>query len=40
MIPLFQDELVFRHAFLTNEEFANMVALAQVTPGPLSLIHI
>ncbi len=37
MIPLFQDELVFRHAFLTNEEFANMVALAQVTPGPVGL---
>mgnify|MGYP001044878437 CR=1 FL=1 len=37
MIPLFQDELVFRHEFMTNEEFANMVALAQMTPGPVGL---
>ena len=37
MIPLFQDELVTRHAFISPEEFANMVALAQVTPGPVGL---
>ena len=37
MIPLFQDELVVRHAFISPEEFANMVALAQVTPGPVGL---
>ena len=37
MIPLFQDELVVKHAFISPEEFANMVALAQVTPGPVGL---
>jgi chromate transporter len=37
MIPLFQDVLVVRHAFISPEEFANMVALAQVTPGPVGL---
>ena len=37
MIPLFQDELVVRHSFISPEEFANMVALAQVTPGPVGL---
>jgi len=37
MIPLFQDELVVRHAFISPEEFANMVALAQITPGPVGL---
>ena len=40
MIPLFQDELVVRHAALTGltaPEFANMVALAQMTPGPIGL---
>lgn len=37
MIPLFQDELVTRHGFISAEEFANMVALAQVTPGPVGL---
>lgn len=37
MIPLFQDELVARHGFISSEEFANMVALAQITPGPVGL---
>ena len=31
MIPLFQDELVTKGHFLNEAEFANMVALAQVT---------
>ena len=37
MIPLFQDELVTKGHFLNEAEFANMVALAQVTPGPVGL---
>ena len=37
MIPLFQDELVNRHHFISPEDFANMVALAQMTPGPVGL---
>ena len=37
MIPLFQDELVTKGSFLTETEFANLVALAQVTPGPVGL---
>lgn len=37
MIPLFQDELVSRHHFISPEDFANMVALAQITPGPVGL---
>lgn len=37
MIPFFYDELVLRNALLTSEEFANMVALAQITPGPVGL---
>ncbi len=37
MIPLFQDELVTKGQFLNEAEFANMVALAQVTPGPIGL---
>ena len=40
MIPLFQDELVVRHAALTGltaDQFANLVALAQMTPGPVGL---
>ena len=35
MVPLFENELVRRHAFLTADEFANLVGLAQVTPGPI-----
>jgi chromate transporter len=37
MIPFFYDELVLRHALMGSEEFANMVALAQITPGPVGL---
>ena len=37
MIPLFQYELVTKNAFLSGNEFANLVALAQVTPGPIGL---
>jgi len=35
MVPLFQNEIVTRHALMTAEDFANLVALAQVTPGPI-----
>ena len=35
MIPLFQNEIVTRHAFMSAQDFANLVALAQVTPGPI-----
>ena len=37
MVPLFENELVRNHAFLTADEFANLVGLAQVTPGPIGL---
>lgn len=37
MVPLFQSELVYRYKLMSNEMFANMVALAQVTPGPIGL---
>ncbi len=37
MIPLFQVEIVNNWHFMTNAEFANFVALAQVTPGPVGL---
>lgn len=35
MVPLFESEIVRRHAFLTADAFANLVGLAQVTPGPV-----
>ncbi len=37
MIPLFQSELVERCKLLSPEDFANMVALAQMTPGPVGM---
>lgn len=37
MIPFFYDELVLNYGLMGSEEFANMVALAQVTPGPIGL---
>lgn len=37
MIPLFQSELVTINKLIESSEFANMVALAQMTPGPVGL---
>ena len=37
MIPLFQNELVTRHQYVSLDGFANMVALAQMTPGPIGM---
>ena len=37
MIPLFQTELVDRHQYISNADFANIIAIAQMTPGPVGL---
>ena len=37
MIPLYQQELVDRCGYLTAGQFADIVALAQMTPGPVGL---
>lgn len=37
MIALYQQELVERAAYLSAHEFVNIVALAQMTPGPIGL---
>lgn len=37
MVSLFYDELVNRCGLVTAEEFADLVALAQITPGPIGL---
>ncbi len=37
MIPLFQQELVERYALLSGREFINIVAIAQMTPGPIAV---
>ena len=37
MIPLYQNELVEVSKMLTPDEFADLVALAQMTPGPVGM---
>ncbi|MBO8127302.1 MAG: chromate transporter [Firmicutes bacterium] len=36
MIPLIKDE-VLKHGWLTVKEFANVVAISQMTPGPIAV---
>ena len=35
MVSVFEHEIVTRHAYLAADAFANLVGLAQVTPGPI-----
>lgn len=37
MIALIQNEVVMRHAWLTNTQFADVVAISQMTPGPVGI---
>jgi chromate transporter len=35
LVPLLRDPVVFRYGWLSGDEFADAVALGQMTPGPL-----
>lgn len=37
MVALIQSEVTVRHAWLTSEEFADILAVSQMTPGPLGI---
>ncbi len=37
MLSLIQNEVVVRHAWMTNGEFADIVAVSQITPGPIAI---
>ena len=37
MLSFIQKELVFKHGWLTAAEFTDMVALSQMTPGPIAV---
>ncbi|MDR3219346.1 MAG: chromate transporter [Dysgonamonadaceae bacterium] len=37
MISLIQDEVVDNHAWLTNAEFTDIIAISQMTPGPIGI---
>lgn len=37
MLPFIQDEVVEKHQWLTTEEFLDVLAIAEVTPGPVAV---
>ncbi len=37
MLSLIQHQVVEQHGWITNEQFADIVALSQVTPGPIGI---
>ena len=37
MIALIQDEVVVRHQWMTSAEFTDLVAVSQMTPGPVGI---
>jgi chromate transporter len=37
MLPLIQQEVVTRHNWVTAKEFIDIVAISQVTPGPIAI---
>ena len=37
MLALLDRELVYKHAFLTHDEFMDLVVIAESTPGPIAI---
>lgn len=37
MLSLIQNEVVMQHGWMTNAEFADIVAVSQITPGPIAI---
>ena len=37
MLSLVQNEVIVRHAWLTGSQFADIVAISQMTPGPIGI---
>ena len=37
MLSLVQDEVVIKHGWITEQQFTDIVALSQVTPGPIGI---
>ena len=37
MLSLIQNEIVVQHQWLTNAQFADIVAVSQITPGPIAI---
>lgn len=36
-MPLIQEQVVIRHSWLTMDAFANLVTIAEMTPGPIAV---
>ena len=37
MLPLIQHEIVEKHSWITTQEFTDVVAISQTTPGPIGI---
>lgn len=37
MLPPIQEEVVFKHAWLTAQQFTDILAVAEMTPGPVAI---
>lgn len=37
MLPLIEEEIVYIHHWLTHEEFIDIIAISQMSPGPISV---
>lgn len=37
MLSLIQNEIVVRHGWMTGSEFADIVAISQISPGPIAI---
>lgn len=37
MLSLIQEEVVVRHGWLTTQEFTDIIAISQMTPGPIGI---
>ena len=37
MLSLIQHEVVIAHGWITNEELTDIIAVSQMTPGPISI---
>lgn len=37
MLSLIQNEVVVQHAWMSNAQFADIVAVSQITPGPIAI---
>ena len=37
MLPLIQDQVVNTHAWISAQEFTDIIAISQMTPGPIGI---